>query len=230
MPDGELRDEEVTMHVLHLPRRLPPLATQAGHRDVAVPADTGRPRLPVSPAGESGLVPALPPTSAALPPSGLSTRSTGAPDVREPLPDRPIYAGPPTGPLVIAPTNSGDPVASGLRLGPAYILAQFELRDYNLLRPRLGAGTIEAVTAAVSLAVARAAARGQCPVVLGGDHAVALGGILGVYAGLAQRAKRRRTRRAKQRDEAGGVPALDPSAPPPLFVLWLDAHPDVNTA
>jgi arginase len=45
-------------------------------------------------------------------------------------------------------------------------------------------------------------------VVLGGDHTVAVGSVCGVRAGL----RRRHGRRV------------------PLFVLWLDAHPDANTA
>jgi arginase len=127
------------------------------------------------------------------------------------LPRRPGVAGVPDtacGPVIVAPTSAGDPPAPGLRLGPAYVLAQFDPADYAPHRPRLGRGTVADVAAAVGAAAARAAARGAVPVVLGGDHTVALGGVTGVGAGL-----RRRHR----------------AAPPPLFLLWLDAHPDVNT-
>jgi arginase len=116
----------------------------------------------------------------------------------------------PDGPVIVAPSSAGDPPAAGLRLGPPHVLAWFDPRDYVLQRPRLGDGTVDTVTAAVSLAVSRVVARGAVPVVLGGDHTVALGGVRGVRSGLARRARR-------------GPPA-------PLFVLWLDAHPDVNTA
>ena len=114
----------------------------------------------------------------------------------------------PAGPVIVAPTSAGDPLAPGLRQGPPYVLAQFDPADYVLHRPRLGDGTVDTVTAAVSLAAGRAVARGLAPVVLGGDHTVALGGVTGVRRGLQGRR----------------------AAPVPLFLLWLDAHPDVNTA
>ena len=114
----------------------------------------------------------------------------------------------PAGPVIVAPTSAGDPLAPALRQGPPYVLAQFDPADYVLHRPRLGDGTVDTVTAAVSLAAGRAVARGLAPVVLGGDHTVALGGVTGVRRGLQGRR----------------------AAPVPLFLLWLDAHPDVNTA
>jgi arginase len=116
----------------------------------------------------------------------------------------------PDGPVIVVPSSAGVPPAPGLRLGPPYALAQFDPRDYVLHRPRLGDGTVDTVTAAVTLAVSRVVARGAVPVVLGGDHTVALGGVGGARSGLERRARR--------------------GAPAPLYLLWLDAHPDVNTA
>ena len=119
-------------------------------------------------------------------------------------------------PLIAAPTCAGFPEAEGLRLGPAAILAQLarlgEVEGHaapaaDLCRPDLGDGGVAAVTAAVREAAACAAAAGRAPVVVGGDHTVALGGIAGVREGVARREGR----------------------PVPLFVLWLDAHADVNT-
>jgi arginase len=61
----------------------------------------------------------------------------------------------------------------------------------------------EACTRLAAL-VERAAARGQVPLVLGGDHSVAMGSV----SGMANRFRGRRKR---------------------LGLLWLDAHPDMNT-
>ncbi len=127
----------------------------------------------------------------------------------------PLYAGRPCGPIIAVPTGAGAPQAPGLRLGPAYILAQFDPQDYVLHRPRLGNASVTAVTAAVGLAVSRSVARGMVPVVIGGDHTVALGSVLGVKAGLGKRARQ--------------GPHLAGRSGEPLFLLWLDAHPDLNT-
>jgi arginase len=59
----------------------------------------------------------------------------------------------------------------------------------------------------VAHAVSDALVAGQFTIVLGGDHTVALGSVLGVRESL--RALHGRS--------------------VPLFILWLDAHPDVNT-
>ena len=118
-------------------------------------------------------------------------------------------------PLIMAPTAAGCPCAAALRLGPAHILAQVEADGLDVRWPALGGdrppgrplAAVGAATAAVMEAVGRAAAGGHVPVVAGGDHTVALGGILGAREGL---------RRRQGRDI-------------PLFVLWLDAHADANT-
>jgi arginase len=63
---------------------------------------------------------------------------------------------------------------------------------------------IAAWTAAIMEAGYKAGADGSVPIFLGGDHAVSAGSI----AGVARRAA---------------------EGPHPLFVLWLDAHPDFHT-
>ncbi|MDQ3702778.1 MAG: arginase family protein [Chloroflexota bacterium] len=131
-----------------------------------------------------------------------------------------VYAGcPPCGPIIAVPTSAGVPQARGIRLGPAYILAQFDPQEYVLHRPRLGDASVEVVTEAVAVAVSRAVTRGLVPVVIGGDHTVALGSVLGAREGLRKHGRRAP---AEGRHEA--------SKEAPLFLLWLDAHPDLNTA
>ena len=61
----------------------------------------------------------------------------------------------------------------------------------------------EACTRLAAL-IERAVARGQVPLVLGGDHSVAMGSVSGMANGFRGRRKR-------------------------LGLLWLDAHPDMNT-
>jgi arginase len=129
------------------------------------------------------------------------------------------------GPILAVPTCAGDPLARGLRHGPAHILAQFDPQDYVLRRPRLGDGTVDTVTAAVAAAAAQVVARGEVPFVLGGDHTVARGGVAGVRQGL-QRRRPAGTRAPRRGGEGGG----ERGGGPPLYLLWLDAHPDVNTA
>jgi arginase family enzyme len=172
-------------------------------------------QVPFVPSGVAELVV----TAALPPPAPSSPPAAPAPEVPEAhltASARPARApahgreGRRSGPVIAAPTSAGDPRAPGLRRGPPYVMAQFDPAEYVLHRPRLGDGTIEQVTAAVSLAAASAAARGEVPVVVGGDHTVALGGVTGVREGLRRRARRRPV--------------------PPLFLLWLDAHPDLNTA
>ena len=65
-------------------------------------------------------------------------------------------------------------------------------------------GAIAAWTRAIDSRVREEMARGAAPILLGGDHALAMGSIHGVAAHW----------RAQQRE---------------LFVLWLDAHADFNT-
>ncbi|MBI3974500.1 MAG: arginase family protein [Chloroflexi bacterium] len=113
--------------------------------------------------------------------------------------------------LIVVPTAAGYPGAAGLRLGPEHILAQLHrlaspLPEIQHIEP--ADDSVPAVKDAVAATAARAASSGYVPVVVGGDHTVALGGIVGVRDGL---------RRRRGRDV-------------PLFLLWLDAHPDVNTA
>jgi arginase len=135
-------------------------------------------------------------------------------------------------PLVLAPTNAGLPAVTGLREGPARALAALvessrqrgaegrqwdvewvEAGDGRSIGPNEAAGAVgaaaavKAVAAEIAAAVARRVAAGQVPVVLGGDHTVALGSVEGVRRGLRER---------------GGEAV-------PLYLLWLDAHPDVNT-
>jgi arginase len=110
--------------------------------------------------------------------------------------------------IVAVPAAAGFPRASGLRLGPDAILSHLDVNATDIARPGLDSGTVSEVTRGVRETTARLAAGGRVPLVVGGDHTVALGSVLGVRDGL-------RVRHGQ---------AI------PLFVLWLDAHPDVNTA
>lgn len=65
-------------------------------------------------------------------------------------------------------------------------------------------GAVAAWTAAVASAAEAAAASADMPIFLGGDHALAAGSLAGLSAHAARLGK-------------------------PLFVLWLDAHPDLHT-
>ena len=116
----------------------------------------------------------------------------------------------PDGPVIVAPSSAGDPLAAGLRLGPPYVLAWFDPRDYVLQRPRLGDRTVDTVHGRrLPRGVAGGGPRRRAGGA-GGRPYRRPGRVRGVRSGLARRARR-------------GPPA-------PLFVLWLDAHPDVNTA
>jgi|GEM_PF-397273 len=141
--------------------------------------------------------------------------------------------------LIPAPTSAGCPSAGGLREGPAILLdrlgehlragrlavrwpelaggagpstgsAKADSRDHAPWSELAGvAGSSVAMMAErVKGAVAEVVAEGARPIVLGGDHTVALGSVLGVREGLRRRLGSDR----------------------PLYVLWVDAHPDVNTA
>ena len=68
-------------------------------------------------------------------------------------------------------------------------------------------GDAVAAARAIAAAVAPLAACGRVPLVAGGDHSVAAGSVVGVRRGLRRRY---------------GYDV-------PLYLLWLDAHPDVNT-
>lgn len=142
-----------------------------------------------------------------------------------------VYAGCPCGPIIAVPTSAGVPRARGLRQGPAYILAQFDPREYVLHRPRLGDASVDVVTEAVAVAVSRAVTRGLVPVVIGGDHTVALGSVLGAREGLRKRGRRAPAEgRTEAGKEARKEARKEACKEPPLFLLWLDAHPDLNTA
>lgn len=65
-------------------------------------------------------------------------------------------------------------------------------------------GSVAAWTEALQRKLSRDIPADALPILLGGDHSIAMGAI----SGLAERAK-----------EAGS----------PLFLLWLDAHPDIHT-
>lgn len=128
------------------------------------------------------------------------------------LPER---AAPPTTILIPAPTSAGCPSAGGLREGPAVLLDRLgehlQAGRLAVRWPELAgaAGSSVAMLAEqVKAAVAEVVAEGARPIVLGGDHTVALGSVLGVREGLRRRLGSDR----------------------PLYVLWIDAHPDVNTA
>ncbi len=117
--------------------------------------------------------------------------------------------------LIPAPTSAGCPSAGGLREGPAILLERLDepIRAGRLAVrwPELAdaAGSSVAMTAErVKAAVAGVVAEGARPIVLGGDHTVALGSVLGVREGLRRRL----------------------GSDQPLYMLWIDAHPDVNTA
>jgi arginase len=110
-------------------------------------------------------------------------------------------------PLILAPTCAGCPAAPGLRHGPAAVLARLDPAALDVRRPDVGDGTPPALLRAVRPVARRVAAAGDVPIILGGDHTVAVPSVLGVRDGLRLRYGR----------------------DVPLFVLWLDAHPDVNT-
>ena len=112
--------------------------------------------------------------------------------------------------LIAAPSNAGCRDALALRLGPNRLLQALDASPHSVTHlPLEQADTagVREVTRHVARAVSDALADGRFPVVLGGDHTVAIGSVLGV---------RERLR------------AL-PGRSVPLFLLWLDAHPDVNT-
>jgi arginase len=132
-------------------------------------------------------------------------------------PVRPDVATAQAVPLVLVPTGAGLPAAAAsLRRGPEQILARLDALDadtgataqWALYRPAVDvdAGVLD-TAAQVAATVARLVERGQVPLVVGGDHTAALGSVVGVRRGLAARARR----------------------DVPLYVLWLDAHPDLNT-
>ncbi len=62
---------------------------------------------------------------------------------------------------------------------------------------------VRAFADALADRVAAAVSRGELPIILGGDHTVALGGFAGVRRGLADDSR--------------------------LALVWIDAHPDLNT-
>lgn len=122
-----------------------------------------------------------------------------------------------------APGNLGIPAGGpALLAGPARILAELSLLDEarHLVRvegslPPANAGDardqqlfalVRRRADEVAAATARLVAAGECPVAIGGDHSLSLGAIAGVAAGL-----------------------LRQGATAPLWVVWIDAHPDLNT-
>jgi arginase len=113
--------------------------------------------------------------------------------------------------LLAAPVSAGCPRAPALRAAPGAILARLgrgRVNGASIVRCAVDAQDAVAAATTVRDSVARVTARGCLPIVLGGDHSVAAGAIAGVHDGLRARCGR----------------------DVPLFVLWLDAHPDVNTA
>jgi arginase len=109
-------------------------------------------------------------------------------------------------PLVLVPTNAGKPAVAGLRRGPAQIAALLDQERWQIHTPPVAA-SIGQTTQTVAALVASLVAKDHVPFIAGGDHTAALGGFVGVRQGLRERL----------------------SHDVPLFILWLDAHPDVNT-
>ena len=112
--------------------------------------------------------------------------------------------------LIAVPFNAGYRGALALRLGPKRLLAQLRAAPgtvTQVAQRRADTAGVREITRHVEAVVSRALASGSRPIVLGGDHTVALGGVLGVRRGLQRRHRR----------------------DVPLFLLWLDAHPDLNT-
>src|SRR5688572_15436629 len=112
--------------------------------------------------------------------------------------------------LIAAPSNAGCRHALALRLGPNRLLEALGVAPHavtHLPSDRADTAGVREVTRHVAKAVSGTLVSGQLPVVLGGDHTVAIGSVLGVRESL--RALHGRS--------------------VPLFLLWLDAHPDVNT-
>ena len=125
--------------------------------------------------------------------------------------------------IILAPTAAGCPRAPELAQGPAAVVPLLDVgrRDVDWLdTERL---PVSGVVTAVAAAAAHVAASGQVPLIVGGDHTVAAGGVSGVARALRARAR-------KSGRKANAPAASGASAGPPLFLLWLDAHPDVNTA
>ncbi len=125
--------------------------------------------------------------------------------------------------LLGVPGNLGIPAGGpALLAGPARILAELSLSDEarHLVRvegslPPANAGSARAQELfalvrrradEVAAATARLVAGGECPVAIGGDHSISLGAIAGAAAGLRR---------------LGSLA--------PLWVVWIDAHPDLNT-
>lgn len=125
--------------------------------------------------------------------------------------------------LLGVPGNLGIPAAGpALLAGPARILAELSLSDEarHLVRvegslPPANAGDargwelfalVRQRADEVAAATARLVVAGECPVAIGGDHSLSLGAIAGVAAGLRRL-----------------------GAAAPLWVVWIDAHPDLNT-
>lgn len=123
-----------------------------------------------------------------------------------------------------APGNLGIPACGpALLAGPARILAELSLSDEarHLVRvegslPPANAGDartqelfalVRRRADEVAAATARLVTAGECPVTIGGDHSISLGAVAGVAVGLHRLT----------------APA------PPLWVVWIDAHPDLNT-
>jgi arginase len=91
---------------------------------------------------------------------------------------------------------------------PQHILAQLRPPPAHIDRLTVSGVGAPAAIGAVARAAERAVEAGLRPLVIGGDHTVAVGAIAGVRTALRRRA----------------------DATVPLFVLWLDAHADANTA
>jgi arginase len=123
-----------------------------------------------------------------------------------------------------APGNLGIPAGGpALLAGPARILAELSLSEEarHLLHVEgslapASAGNAQGQelfalvrrrAAEAAAATARLVAAEECPVTIGGDHSISLGTIAGVAAGLR----------------------LLSEPAPPLWVVWIDAHPDLNT-
>ena len=112
--------------------------------------------------------------------------------------------------LLAVPSNAGFRRALALRLGPKHVLAQLQPPPEAVTQlPSVltDTGDVRRITRYVAASVARDVAAHRLPIVIGGDHTAALGGVVGVRRGL---------RRLHHKEI-------------PLFLLWLDAHPDANT-
>jgi arginase len=127
-------------------------------------------------------------------------------------------------PLFLVPTAAGCPGARELVSGPGTVAPLLDVGTLDFSWLAGERRTVQQVAAEVADTAARVAAAARAPIFIGGDHTVALGGVPGVARGLSERArKNRRGGAAAEAARAGNGPR------PPLFLLWLDAHPDVNT-